>query len=137
MATTLRSSPPPTPSSASGRTTRLTRETERKSAKLRAALEALADEHEGIFTEVRGRGLILGLQTTDAEVAGAITTEAFERGLIIETAGANDDVVKLLPPLIVSDEQIDRAMRIISDCVDAVVDQLGEELRAGAREVRS
>ena len=34
-------------------------------------------------------------------------------------------MVKLLPPLIVTDEQIDRAMRIISDCVDAVVDQLG------------
>ncbi len=116
---------------------RLTCETDRKSAKLYAALEGLADEHEGIFTEVRGRGLILGLQTTDAEVADAITTEAFERGLIIETAGANDDVVKLLPPLIVGDEQIERAIDIISDSVDAVIDQLGEELRAGVREVRS
>ena len=116
---------------------RLTRETDRKSAKLRAALDGLVEEHEGIFTEVRGRGLILGLQTTDAEVADAITTEAFERGLIIETAGANDDVVKLLPPLIVGDEQIERAIDIISDSVDAVIDQLGEELRAGSREVRS
>lgn len=116
---------------------RLTRETERKSARIRSELEELVAEHEGIFDEVRGRGLILGLQTTDAELADAITSEAFERGLIIETAGANDDVVKLLPPLVVSDAEIDRALGIIAESVDAVVDQLGEELRAGSREVRS
>ncbi len=81
-------------------------------------------------SEVRGRGLIQGLHTTAPEIADAIVTAAFERGLIIETAGSTGDVVKLLPPLIVDDAAIERALAIVADSVEQVVDQLGEDLRA-------
>jgi diaminobutyrate-2-oxoglutarate transaminase len=80
-----------------------------KSDKVRAGLESIMEGHPGLFTEVRGRGLILGIETSVPEIAGAIAKGAFERGLIIETAGAEDEVVKLLPPLVVTDEAIDRA----------------------------
>ncbi len=108
----------------------LTRDTERKSALVRAGLEEIAAEHDGVFDEVRGRGLIMGLHTTAPELASGIIAEAFERGLIIETAGSTGDVVKLLPPLIVDDAAIERALSIIAESVDAVVDQLSEELRS-------
>ncbi|MDQ2678029.1 MAG: diaminobutyrate--2-oxoglutarate transaminase [Actinomycetota bacterium] len=107
----------------------MTRETERKAHRVRAGLEALAVEHDGVFVEARGRGLIQGLQTAVPELADEITTEAFERGLVIETAGSSGDVVKFLPPLIVDDAAIDRALEILAAATDAVVDRMGEELR--------
>lgn len=108
----------------------LTKETWRKADVLKTGLQKLADEHDGVFDEVRGRGLIQGLHTTAPELADAITTEAFERGLIIETAGSTSDVVKLLPPLIVDDDAIARALEVLTASTDAVVEQLGEDLRS-------
>ena len=108
----------------------LTRETDRKAALVRDGLDHLATVHDGLFDEVRGRGLIQGLHTTAPEFADAITTAAFERGLLLETAGSQSDVIKLLPPLIVDDLAIERSMAIIEESVEAVLDDLGEELRA-------
>ena len=60
-----------------------------------------------------------------------------ERGLIIETAGAEDEVVKLLPPLVVTDEAIDRALEILNDAADSIGDDMVDRLRAEREEVRS
>ncbi len=49
--------------------------------------------------------------------------------MIIETAGSTSDVVKLLPPLVVDDDAIARALEVLAGSTDAVVDRLGEELR--------
>jgi diaminobutyrate-2-oxoglutarate transaminase len=62
----------------------------------RARLERMASACGG---KVRGRGLILGLECPDATLPGKISRLAFEQGLIVETAGAEDQVLKLLPPL--------------------------------------
>jgi len=110
----------------------LTREVQRKEALLRAGLDSLAQQHDGLFDDVRGRGLIQGISTSVPEAAGEITAKAFERGLVIETAGSESEVVKLLPPLIVDDAAITTAFDILADAVDAVVDQLGDDLRAGS-----
>lgn len=110
----------------------LTREVERKEIVLRDGLEALRADHDGVFEETRGRGLIQGIRTTTPELADAITTAAFERRLLVETAGANNDVIKLLPPLIVSDEAIARALEILADSVDAVLANGGRQLTADA-----
>jgi diaminobutyrate-2-oxoglutarate transaminase len=106
----------------------LTREVTRKAGRVREGLERLADDHDGLFAEVRGTGLIQGLVATAPEVAPAIAEAAFERGLLIETSGPADEVVKLLPPLIVDDDAIDTALEILADCASAVVDRLGTEL---------
>ncbi len=109
----------------------LAKETAQKEIRLREGLEAVLDRHEGIFVEARGRGLIQGLQTARPEAAGEITAEAFARGLIIETAGSTGDVVKFLPPLIVDDDAIDRALQILADATDVVADRMDERLRVG------
>ena len=54
---------------------------------------------------------------------------AFERGLIIETAGAEDEVVKLLPPLVVTNDAIDRALAILGDIADDFDEKMVEDLR--------
>ncbi len=112
----------------------LTCSVEAKSAHIRAGLESLMADHPGLFSDVRGRGMILGIETTVPEIASTIAAGAFERGLIIETAGAADEVVKLLPPLVVSDEAIDRALQILGDVADDFDQAMVDDLRS-SREV--
>ncbi|WP_159606443.1 diaminobutyrate--2-oxoglutarate transaminase [Agromyces humi] len=69
-----------------------------KSRMLRAELEAIAVDHPDQAFVVRGRGLMYGLACDgDRTLAGRISKEAFTRGLVIETSGAHDEVLKFLP----------------------------------------
>jgi diaminobutyrate-2-oxoglutarate transaminase len=65
----------------------------------------------------RGRGLIQGIEFEDAELAGQASAEAFEMGLVIETAGIDDQVLKLLPPLMIPDEDLQAGLDIIEKAV--------------------
>ncbi len=101
-----------------------------KSDKVRAGLEQIMANHPGLFSEVRGRGLIMGMEATVPEVASAMAAGAYERGLIMETAGAEDEVVKLLPPLVITDEALDRGLEILNEVADNMNDSMIEGLRA-------
>lgn len=67
--------------------------------------------------EVRGRGMIQGLDTDDPVVASKVQKLAFERGLIIETAGARDEVLKVLPPLTIADSELQAGLDVLSGCI--------------------
>ena len=77
---------------------------------LRQQLAGLIAEHPTVFEELRGQGLMLGLKmrvpNTDFVAA------ARKRGLLI--VGAGENVVRLLPPLIVSEEQVREAIALLS-----------------------
>jgi diaminobutyrate-2-oxoglutarate transaminase len=92
-------------------------------AKGRLAVERLCKmvKNSGVKAEVRGRGLILGLAFEDAELAGAISAACFERGLIIETAGINDEVLKLLPSLTISEDELVKGLDIIEAGLKATI----------------
>ena len=60
-----------------------------------------------IAVEVRGTGLMLGLQVR--QYAQKIMMEAFQQGLIFNTAGG--DTLRFLPPLIINRDQIDEACK--------------------------
>lgn len=77
-------------------------EVQEKGDKLHAGLQKLA-ENSSLITEVRGKGLMWGLVTTVP--AGPIMQKGYEHGLFILVAGPN--VVRLLPPLTISSEEID------------------------------
>jgi diaminobutyrate-2-oxoglutarate transaminase len=49
-----------------------------------------------------------------------VTSAAFERGLLVETAGPKDEVVKLLPPLTASATEIDQGLALLADAVQTV-----------------
>ncbi len=99
------------------------RQIEAKAAKVRERLEAMAGAHAGLRTTVRGRGLIQGLHFPDPSLAGRISEAAFERGVIIETAGPRGEVLKLLPPLVIEDEELQRGLDAIEDSLEAVAAQ--------------
>jgi diaminobutyrate-2-oxoglutarate transaminase len=73
--------------------------------------------------------MIQGVSTTAPEMAGEISAKAFERGLLIETAGSESEVVKLLPPLLDRRRRDRRAFEILADSVD-VVDRAARRRRS-------
>ncbi|MER5892733.1 diaminobutyrate--2-oxoglutarate transaminase family protein [Streptomyces sp. NPDC001876] len=109
-------------------------------ARMLASLRALSADHPSIG-DVRGRGLMIGIELVDPEaaplartaengappppdpaLAAAVQQECLHRGLIVELGGRHDAVVRLLPPLTLTDEQ-----------ATAVVDRLADALRAAER----
>ncbi|RUS23690.1 pyridoxal phosphate-dependent transferase [Jimgerdemannia flammicorona] len=74
----------------------------------------LQERHPSLITEVRGRGLILGLQF--ARDPTSLVKMARERGLIIITAAGNS--VRIMPPLIITKEQADKGVRLLAEAVD-------------------
>lgn len=97
-------------------------ETERKAAIVEKRLQAIVDKAP-VKASVRGRGLIQGIAFEDVELAGKASAACFERGLIIETAGMEDQVLKLLPPLVISDEDLEKGLDIIAEAVMAVASE--------------
>lgn len=92
------------------------KEVERKGELLRQGLrEKLASS--AAVKEVRGVGLICGVQLD--RMAGPVVEAARERGLLVITAGAGD-VVRLVPPLTVTDEEIAECVEVLSKVVAAV-----------------
>ena len=81
-------------------------EVNRKAGLLRQKLEGLVASHPDVFESVRGAGLMIGLKcnATNADVVQA----GFENEVIIVPAA--DNVVRLLPPLNISDAEIDEAI---------------------------
>ena len=93
-----------------------------KSALLRAELDAIAAEHPELGLVPRGRGLMYGLACDgDRTLAGRISKEAFTRGLVIETSGAFDEVLKFLPALTITDDELRAGLAIVRESLDAVL----------------
>jgi diaminobutyrate-2-oxoglutarate transaminase len=109
-------------------------------ARMLARLQALSADHPSVGN-VRGRGLMIGMELVDPEgapadvtsengcapppdpvLAAAVQQECLRRGLIVELGGRHCAVVRLLPPLTLTDEQ-----------ATAVVDRLADALRAAER----
>ena len=79
-------------------------------AYLRGRLDELA-AHHSVIVEVRGRGLMLGVDVGDHDAAARVEQEAFHRGLVLLTAG--ESAVRLSPALTVSRYQVDTAIDIL------------------------
>jgi acetylornithine/N-succinyldiaminopimelate aminotransferase len=77
----------------------------------RQQLARLVAEHPGVFEDVRGEGLMLGLKmkVPNTEFVG----ELLKRRML--AVGAGDNVVRLLPPLIIEEDQVREALSILSD----------------------
>jgi diaminobutyrate-2-oxoglutarate transaminase len=91
-----------------------------KGHRVAAALTELAESVPGTLIRSRGRGLAHGLAFEHGELARKVSSVAFERGLLVETAGPKDEVVKLLPPLTITDTEIDQGLALLADAVQTV-----------------
>jgi diaminobutyrate-2-oxoglutarate transaminase len=93
----------------------------RKGELTRARLQEMAERHPEVVTGFRGRGLIHGLQLDPPELARQVVDAAFQRGLVIETVGSQQEVIKLLPPLTIEDANLERGLQILADALAEVV----------------
>lgn len=101
-------------------------DTQRKERLVRDWLENLAHSFPGAGLSVRGRGLIQGLVTRrDDDTANRIARKCFENGVVIETSGANDEVLKVLPALTIEDELLQRGLEVIERSVAEVLSDKG------------
>ena len=71
---------------------------------------------------LKGRGLMQGVDTGSGDLAGAICARAFEKGLVIETSGADDEVVKVLAPLTTPDDTFRKGFAILLDAAREVTE---------------
>ncbi len=93
------------------------KQTRAKGDQVEQALAALLREHPDDIVEFRGRGLVWGIEFTDARRAACVARRSFDLGLLAETSGARDEVVKLLPPLTISPDDLDEGLRILARAV--------------------
>ncbi|EKU47582.1 MULTISPECIES: diaminobutyrate--2-oxoglutarate transaminase [Brevibacterium] len=84
-------------------------------AHLHQRLDQIAEKAEG--ATVRGRGMLAGLLFDDPEVAGQVAADAFAGGLLIETSGPRDEVVKIMPPLTISEADLTAGLDILEASV--------------------
>ena len=76
--------------------------------------------------EVRGRGLMIGIEFADPEtlaplgdLAKRVLAEAFTRGLLLLPCGTHGQVVRVIPPLVTTDDEVDRAIGILGESFGA------------------
>ena len=94
-----------------------------KGAEVRSCLEALAEKYPDAKFKVRGRGLVQGLASGVEGLASDICHEAFKNGLIMETAGVESQVAKIMPPLTSDRETLANGLDIIEQSVAAVIER--------------
>ena len=80
---------------------------------LEESLNTLADMVPGAF--LKGRGMMRGVDVGSGELADAICSRAFDKGLVIETSGSEGQVVKVLAPLTTPEEMFRKGLNILLD----------------------
>ncbi|WP_052865299.1 diaminobutyrate--2-oxoglutarate transaminase [Streptomyces niger] len=80
-------------------------------------LATIRAEHPDEVKGIRGRGLVWGLPFHDTRRAARVAARAFQLGLLVETSGPDSEVIKLLPPLTVTPDELDEGLRTLSRAV--------------------
>ncbi len=95
---------------------------------LKQRLAELKDRHPAVIAEVRGEGLLIGLRTvvTNTDLVAALRAEH------MLTIGAGDNVVRLLPPLIIGEQEVREAIRRIDAACRTIEASLDQAARTAA-----
>ncbi|MGQ9510314.1 MAG: aspartate aminotransferase family protein [Thermaceae bacterium] len=87
--------------------------------RLMEGLKALAQAYPDLIQEVRGRGLMVGIEFVDADIGALCVAELAERGVLTAFGLNNPKVVRLEPPLIVEEKHIDEALLALEGALEA------------------
>ncbi len=94
-------------------------------------LNKIVDKYPQLDIELRGIGMVWGLDIPRSGFASMVSREAFENNLIIELAGADDNVVKFLPALTIDEETLRKGITIIDKAIGDLLSQ-SDDARKGA-----
>jgi diaminobutyrate-2-oxoglutarate transaminase len=93
------------------------KQTLKRGEQAEAVLREICGEHPRSGARYRGRGLVWGLEFTDPDRASRVCARAFELGLLLETSGPRGEVVKLLPALTITPDELDEGLRTLARSV--------------------
>ncbi|XSG85037.1 MAG: diaminobutyrate--2-oxoglutarate transaminase [Methylohalobius sp. ZOD2] len=88
-----------------------------KGAIMEAELKRIAEKYGDIITDVRGLGMVWGLESLNSGLPADISERAFKKGLVIELAGADDHVLKFLPALTIEEATLREGLAIIDESI--------------------
>ncbi|RSM67041.1 diaminobutyrate--2-oxoglutarate transaminase [Amycolatopsis sp. WAC 01376] len=100
----------------------LEKSTKAKGERIAAAFQGIVEAYPDANLYAKGRGLARGIEFANGDLAGKVCAAAFERGLLMETSGPDGEVMKVLPPLTLTDEELTKGLSIIDEAVATVLD---------------
>jgi diaminobutyrate-2-oxoglutarate transaminase len=100
----------------------LERSTIAKGERVEAVFTELAAASQAVELIPKGRGLARGLSFSQPELASKTCAAAFERGLLMETSGPSDEVMKVMPALTITDDELTEGLEIVKESVRAVTE---------------
>ena len=99
---------------------------ERQGRRLLDGLAGLTDGRRQV-ADLRGRGLMVGIEFAEPDtlaprpdLAKALLHAAFERRLLLLTCGTWSQVVRIIPPLVTTDEEVDLAVKVIGEALEEI-----------------
>jgi len=95
----------------------LAEQAEKKGAQIRQRLKRLAQKHKAI-REIRGKGLMIGLELDSAESTQAFVRQVFDDGLILGWTLHSDRVIRIMPPLNLTENELEEGLQIIEKAWD-------------------
>jgi len=87
-----------------------------KAKEMRATLSGLITHCQGI--QLRGRGMILGLDVGSGDKAKAIVEQCFQEGLLVSACGSGGRVIKFIPPLTIDDADLKQGLKTLCDIIN-------------------
>ena len=100
---------------------RFSKEIFRKGKILHKRLNKISARNPQLKAEVRGRGFVFGMSLPTGEIVKEILTECFHNNLVLESAGARNNVIKFLAPLTITDEVLEEGLDILEHSIDKVL----------------
>ncbi|MFG6149696.1 diaminobutyrate--2-oxoglutarate transaminase [Halobacillus sp. B23F22_1] len=91
-----------------------------KAEKITDFLEGLVKKYPEMNGYRKGRGIMQGISSNVEGFSEKVAALAFEQGLIMETAGADDEVFKLFPPININEDALQKGFEIIEEAVRSV-----------------
>lgn len=102
-------------------TPELENETRRKGTVVSAVLSSLRSRWPEHVCSTRGRGLMHGVELKSPKLAAEAVRAAFERGLLVERAGREKQVIKISPPLTIPEDSLTEGLGLLADALDSVI----------------
>jgi 4-aminobutyrate aminotransferase len=84
-------------------------------------LATVAATRPDVVRDVRGIGLMIGVELRDGVTAAAVQQACFDGGALVLTCGPDDRVLRLIPPLTISDDEVDLALSVLTTALTTVL----------------
>jgi putrescine aminotransferase len=84
----------------------------------------IAEEFPQLYREVTGRGLLIGQHFQSPELGYKVAAELFKRGVLVAGTLTSAQTIRIEPPLIIAQEEIDEGLNRLTDAVGAVAKML-------------